>query len=64
MAALVIRILIANICTRWRWIFKGLSQDGGQADFSRHFRASHFNDDLSNVPTFSFMSQDSTLNST
>ncbi len=31
-APLVIRLLIANNCTRWRCNFKGLSHDGEQAD--------------------------------
>jgi hypothetical protein len=35
MAALAIRILIANICTRWRLIIKRLSQDQGRTDFSK-----------------------------
>ncbi len=38
---LAIEGLMANYCTRGRGIFKGLSQDGRQADFSkkplRHF---------------------------
>jgi hypothetical protein len=41
--------LIANYCKRWRrWrhSFKGPSQDGGWADFSKNLRASLFNDDL------------------
>ncbi len=42
MAALAIRILIANSCTRWRWIFKGLSQDGGWTDFAENLCASLF----------------------
>jgi hypothetical protein len=25
---------LANYCTRWRGTFKGLSHDGGRADFS------------------------------
>ncbi len=45
MAPLAIRILTANSCTRWRWIFKGLSQDEGWADFSENFLDSLFNDD-------------------
>ncbi len=40
------RCLIANYCKRWRHSFKGLSQDGGWADFSKNLRASLFNDDL------------------
>ncbi len=40
------RILIAN-CTIRRLIFKRLSQDEGQTDFSKNLRASPFNDDLS-----------------
>ncbi len=43
---LAIRCLIANYCTRWRRSFKGLSQDGGWADFSKNLRAYLFNDDL------------------
>jgi hypothetical protein len=41
---------IANYWMRWRGIFKGLSQDGGRADFSikKTPRLSLFNDDLSN----------------
>jgi hypothetical protein len=33
--------------------FKGLLQDGGRTDFSEKLRASLFNDDLKNEPTFS-----------
>jgi hypothetical protein len=51
-APLGIRILIANNCTRWRGIFKGLSQDG-RADFSEDLRGSLFNADLSNEPILS-----------
>jgi hypothetical protein len=43
---LAIRCLIANYCKRWRHSFKGLSQDGGWADFSKNLRAYLFNDDL------------------
>ncbi len=32
--ALGIRLRIAKSCTTWHGIFKGLSQDGGRADFS------------------------------
>jgi hypothetical protein len=32
-AQLAIRCLLANYCTRYRLSFKGLSQDGGWADF-------------------------------
>jgi hypothetical protein len=38
----------ANSCTRWRYNFKGLSQDGGLADFSKSLPASLFNKYLSN----------------
>ncbi len=31
---------------------KGLSQDGGQADFSKNLRTSLFNKGLSNEPNF------------
>ncbi len=52
-AQLAIRNLIANSCMRWRGIFKGLSQDGGLADFSKNLCASSFNKDLLNDITFS-----------
>jgi hypothetical protein len=51
-APLAIRFRIANRCTRWRRNFKGLSQNGGQADCSKNLRASLSNDDLSNEPKF------------
>ena len=50
--ALAIRFRIANSCTTWSEIFKGLSQDGGQADFSKNLRTSLFNKGLSNEPNF------------
>ncbi len=50
--ALAIRSRIVNSCTRWRGIFKELSQEGGQADFSKNLRASHLNKGLSNEPNF------------
>ncbi len=53
MAALAIGILIAKSCMRWREIFKGFSQDGGRADFSKNLRASLFNKYQSNEPNFS-----------
>ncbi len=34
-ALLRILPLMANYCIRWRGIFKGLSHDGGRADFSK-----------------------------
>jgi hypothetical protein len=37
---------------KWRGIFKGLSQDGGWADFSKNLPASLFNKSLSNGPIF------------
>jgi hypothetical protein len=40
-AALAIRILIANSRTRWRGIFKGLSQDWGRADFFLYKNGNH-----------------------
>jgi hypothetical protein len=51
MSVLRIRILIANSWRRWCRIFKGLSRDGGRADFFKDLPASLFNDDLSNEPT-------------
>ncbi len=53
MTALAIRILIANSFARCRRVFKGLSQDGGLADFSENLRASLFNDVLSKETSFS-----------
>ncbi len=50
--ALGIHFQIANSSTRRRGIFKGLSQDGGRADFSTNLRASLCNKDLSNGPNF------------
>jgi hypothetical protein len=35
-APLPIECLMANYCTRWRPWVKGLSLDGGQADFSKN----------------------------
>ncbi len=52
MPAYGIRILIANSCTRCRWIFKRLSQDGGWADFSKNLHVSLFKYP-SNEPNFS-----------
>jgi hypothetical protein len=43
-ALLTIRIPIANSLTRWCCNFKGLSQNGGRADFIRNPRASLFNE--------------------
>ncbi len=37
---------------RWRGIFKGLSQDGGRANFLKNLCNTSFNKDLSNEPTF------------
>ncbi len=51
-ASLAIRILIVNSCIRWRCSFKGLSQNGECADFSKNLCSSLFNKDLSNEPIF------------
>ncbi len=51
-APLEIRVLIANYCGRWRRIFKGLSQDGGPADFSKNLRNLLFDKYLLNEPNF------------
>ncbi len=51
-SALAIRFPIANSYTTWSEIFKGLSQDGERADFSKSLRASLFNKGLSNEPNF------------
>ncbi len=50
--ALQIRFWIANSCTTWRGIFKGLSQDGGWEYFSNNLRVCLFNKGLSNEPHF------------
>jgi hypothetical protein len=52
MSAFEFRILISKNCTRWRGIFKGLSQDGRLTDFSENLRASRFHKYLSNKTTF------------
>ncbi len=51
--ALAIRFRIANSCTRWRGIIKGLSQDGGRADCFKNLLASLISKDLSKEPNFS-----------
>jgi hypothetical protein len=46
-------IVRSNYCTRWRYNFKGPSQDGERPVFSKiKHRSSLFNDDLSNEPNF------------
>jgi hypothetical protein len=55
MPALAIRILIADNCTSWRGIFKGLSQYGRRTDFSENLRASPFHKVLSNETNFSLI---------
>ncbi len=49
---LSIRFLIANYCTRLSPNFKGLSRDGGRADFFYKPPRLSLNDDLSNEPNF------------
>ncbi len=61
MATLAFRILIANSWTRWRGIFKGLSQDGEQADLCKNLRGSLFDKYLSNEPNSSRISLGSTF---
>jgi hypothetical protein len=57
------RILNANSCTRWHGIFKGFSQAGGRASFSKNLRASLFNECLSNESNFGWsISLDSIFN--
>ncbi len=41
--AVIIRFRFANSCRRWCGIFKGLSQNGGRADFYKNLCASLFN---------------------
>ncbi len=48
--SLAVCFQIANSCARLRCNFEGLSQHGGWADFTKNFRLSLFNDDLSNKP--------------
>jgi hypothetical protein len=56
---LPIEYIMGNYCTRWRPCFKGLSLDGGRADF----RDASFNIDLSNEPlSAGSISLDSTFN--
>jgi hypothetical protein len=45
-ALLEIKLPIANICTRWRGVFKGLSQHGKQANFVTIFLAAPFEKNL------------------
>ncbi len=45
--------LIANSYSRWRGIFKGLSQDWGTVVLFKNLRASLFHKDLSIDTTFS-----------
>jgi hypothetical protein len=47
---MAIHLRISNSFTRWRGILKGLSQDGGQADYSKNLSASFFNKGLTNEP--------------
>jgi hypothetical protein len=42
-AKMAFRFQIANSCSRWHGIFKGLSQYGERADFSINLRASLLN---------------------
>jgi hypothetical protein len=51
-AHLAIESLIANYCMSWRGIFKGLSQDGGLADFFKNLRYTSLYKDISNEPNF------------
>jgi hypothetical protein len=45
-------MIMGNYSTRWRHCFRGLSLDGGRADFSKKPHDASFNKDLSNEPTF------------
>ncbi len=51
-AHLAVKCLKANYCIRWRGLFKGLSRDGGRAEFSKRPPRFLFDDDLSNEPNF------------
>jgi hypothetical protein len=48
-------------CKRWRRIFKGFSQDGGQADFAKNICALPFNKDILNDDNFSQVNADGQL---
>jgi hypothetical protein len=48
-------------CKRRRRIFKGFSQDGGQADFAKNICASPFNKDILNDDNFSQVNADGQL---
>ncbi len=50
-----IRNTVANSFTRGRGIFKGLSQDGGWADFSKNLRASLLYKGLSKEPNLGWI---------
>jgi hypothetical protein len=51
-AQLAIRCLIANYCKRRLCDFKGLSQDGGQPDFSKKPPRLYLNNNIWNEPNF------------
>jgi hypothetical protein len=53
MPPFLIRILIANSCREGAESFKDCHRMGDGLIFSENLRASLFNDDLSNAPTFS-----------
>ncbi len=55
-AHLDIECLMDNYCMRWRGIFKGLSQDGGRADFSKKPSLT-LNKDPSNEPNYDLTGQ-------
>jgi hypothetical protein len=44
------KCLMANYCMRWSGIFKGLSHNGGRADFLENLHETSINKDLSNEP--------------
>ncbi len=52
-AHLAVKCLMAiTVHIRWRGNFKGISHDGGWADFSEKLPRLSFNKDLSNEPNF------------
>jgi hypothetical protein len=54
-AHLPIEGIMGNYCTRWRSCVKGLSLDGGRADFLKSSRDASFNEDLLNEPSLGWI---------
>jgi hypothetical protein len=54
-AHLAIECIMGNYCTRWRPCVKGLSLNGGWADFSKSRCDASFNEDLWNEPSLGWI---------